>query len=670
MHNFLIDFSKNILSLHRYSKRVIAIITDVFLCVLCTWFAFILRLDQIILLRDLNVFVSLLSAILAIPIFWLFGLYRTIFRYNSISIILTTLFSCLVYGLIFFLVVGIYGIKGIPKYIGEDVPRSIGVIQPMILFFFVIFSRLLVKFLFIDLLTNKKKVEKKNVVIYGAGNAGRQLENSLENNLDYRVVGFIDDKIQLQKQSIQGKLIYAPSDLEKLIINKNVNLVFLALPSISRKKRNSIIDKLNQYKVVVKTLPSVSQIVDGRVTVSDIKDLNIEDLLNRDEIKPDIELLSKNIYSKIVLVTGAGGSIGSELCRQIIKLKPRMLLILELNEFALFKIHDELIQKNKNLKIIPLLANVQDQVKLELILDIFKVNTVYHTAAYKHVPIVEENICEGIKNNVFGTLAIAKASLNKKVSNFVLISTDKAVRPTNVMGASKRLAEICVDAICNSGSNIIDTSFSIVRFGNVLESSGSVIPKFKKQIIAGGPVTLTHHNVTRYFMTVTEAAQLVIQAGSLGKKAEIFLLDMGKSVKIKDLILRMIRLSGYTVKDEKNKNGEIEIKIIGLRPGEKLYEELLIGKSPTDTIHPKIKKTLDASIPFKKLEIHLNIIKTLIENHKSLEAKKCVEKIIRLYQSNSEIVDHIYLEQLSSKINEKNLSFSKIDEKNIIKFKN
>ena len=342
------------------------------------------------------------------------------------------------------------------------------------------------------------------------------------------------------------------------------------MPSISRNKKSKIIKKLNKYKLIVKTLPSISQIIDGRVTVSDIKDFNTEDLLNRDQVKPDMKLLNKNINKKIVLVTGAGGSIGSEMCRQIIKLNPKKLLLLELNEYALYKIYEELISYNKKQKIIPLLADAQDQAKLEKIFETFKVDTVYHTAAYKHVPLVEENICSGVKNNVFSTLAVAQAVISKKVSNLVLVSSDKAVRPTNIMGASKRLAELCMQGVYNN-TNYSKTNFSIVRFGNVLESSGSVIPKFKKQIKEGGPVTLTHKNVTRYFMTITESlsAQLVIQAGAMGKRSEVFVLNMGESIKIFDLITKMVNLSGLSIKDKQNSIGDIEIKIIGLRPGEK-----------------------------------------------------------------------------------------------------
>ena len=424
-------------------------------------------------------------------------------------------------------------------------------------------------------------------------------------------------------------------------------MVFLALPAISRTKRNKIIEELNKFSLIVKTLPSISEIVDGKITLSDIKDLNIEDLLNREQVKPDYKLLNKNINSKTVLVTGAGGSIGSELCRQIIKLKPNKLILLELNEYSLYKIYEELVTFSKNSQIVSLLANAQDQSKLEIIFDTFGVDTVYHAAAYKHVPLVEENICEGVKNNVFSALAVAKAAVEKKVSNFVLISSDKAVRPTNVMGASKRLSELCVQSIYEYSKNT-EINFSIVRFGNVLESSGSVIPKFKKQIKEGGPVTLTHNDVTRYFMTVTEAAQLVIQAGAMGKHAEVFVLDMGESVRIKDLIYKMINLSGFTIKDNKNPEGDIEIKIVGLRPGEKLYEELLIGDNPQKTNHVKIMKTSDPLVQFDKLEKELNILRILLGNNKAIEVKGLLDKVVKLYKSNTEIVDSIHIAQLST----------------------
>ena len=639
MKNYIKQLSEAILSLPRYSKRIIAMFSDLALCILCTWLAFFLRLDVLILFKDFNFFPAIISVVIAIPIFWLFGLYRTIFRYTSLSIIFTISASIFIYGLLYFLVISVYGIEG--------VPRSIGILQPMLLLFAIICLRLVVKYLLLSSYSSKEKTSnKKNVLIYGAGDAGRQLVIALENNIEFKIVGFLDDNSELHRQVLLGQKIYSPLNLEKLIRTKDVSLIFLALPSIGRNKRNQIIEKLNQFKLTVKTLPSVSEIVSGKITISDIKDLNIDDLLNREQVEPDIELLKKNIYSKTVLVTGAGGSIGSELSRQIIKLKAKKLLLLELNEFALYNICEELKSYDKDLKIIPLLINAQNQKILETIFETFGVDTVYHAAAYKHVPLVEENICEGVRNNVFSTLAVAQASVIKKVSNLVLISSDKAVRPTNIMGASKRLSEICMKGIYENTKNI-NTRFSMVRFGNVLESSGSVIPKFKKQIKEGGPVTLTHKDVTRYFMTVTEAAQLVIQAGAMGNCSEVFVLDMGESVKIKDLIYKMINLYGFKVKDRKNPDGDIEVKILGLRPGEKLFEELLIGDNPQKTNHPKILKADNPFIPYNQLELDLKNLRDLLDKNKVREVKSLLEKLLKLYKSNSEIVDHIYVEQIS-----------------------
>ncbi len=634
------EFAKILLYLPRSSRRNIAIITDICLCLICTWIAFIIRLEELILLKDFNILSALISVIVAIPLFWLFGLYRTIIRFAGLSIIYTVLMSILLYGLIYFLVIGVYGIEG--------VPRMIGIIQPMILFFAISSSRLLIRYSLISNLNINKTINKKNVLIYGAGEAGRQLVTSLEGSPEFQVIGFLDDNSQLHKQVVSGYTVFSQFHLEKLIQTKNIVLIFMAMPAIGRSKRNQIIESLNKYKLIVKTLPSISEIVDGRITISDIRDLNVEDLLNRDEVKPSTTLLNKNINLKTILVTGAGGSIGSELCRQIIRLKPKKLVLVEINEFALYKIYEELSSISKKIKIIPLLTNVQDQKKIEKILEIFKVETVYHAAAYKHVPLVEENICEGVKNNIFSTLAITKASVSKNVSNLVLISSDKAVRPTNVMGASKRISELCLQSIYNNTKNI-STNFSIVRFGNVLESSGSVIPKFKKQIREGGPVTLTHPDVTRYFMTVGEAAQLVIQAGAMGKKSEVFVLDMGENIKIKDLIHKMIRLSGFTVKDSKYPSGDIEIKITGLRPGEKLFEELLIGKNPKKTRHEKIYKAQDPFIPYEQLIINLDKLYFLLENNKVLEVINLISNLVPSYQSNSEIVDHIYKEKLYHK---------------------
>ena len=660
MRNYIKEVSISIISLNRYSKRAIAMVTDLTLCIFCTWLAFFIRLEELILFKDFNFYPAVISIIIAIPIFWLFGIYRTFFRYTSLSIIFTITSSAFVYGILYFLVIGVYGIQG--------VPRSIGALQPILLLFAIISSRLLIKYVLTYIYSFRdKSFNKKNVLIYGAGEAGRQLVVALENSPEFKVVGFLDDNSELYRQVLLGKKIYSLDNLEKLVKTRDINLVFLALPSISRIKRNQIIDDLNKYKIIVKTLPSIQDIIEGKISVSDIKDLTVEDLLSREQIQPNLELLSKNINLKTVLVTGAGGSIGSEISRQIIRLKPKKLLLLEFNEFALYKIHEELNNITKNLKIVPLLINVQNSSRVEEVFKTFKVDTVYHAAAYKHVPLVEENICESVKNNIYGTFLLAQIALKYKVSNFVLISSDKAVRATNIMGASKRLAEICIQALYNNQDN--HTKFAVVRFGNVLQSSGSVIPKFKKQIKEGGPVTLTHSEVTRYFMTITEASQLVIQAGAMSEGCEVFVLDMGESIKIKDLIYKMIKLSGLTIKDTKNLDGDIEIKITGLRPGEKLYEELLIGDNPQKTYHDKIQKAQDPFIPYDQLKIDLDNLHVLLENNRVADVKDILNKLLPSYQSNSKIVDHIYVEQLNLKNDLKSQSIVNNQENKVIRIK-
>ena len=657
--SIITEASQNMIYLPRYAKRILAIIVDVCLCILCTWIAFYLRLEQFIKINDISILAVLISIFLAIPIFWLAGLYKTMFRFAGLSIIFTVAVATFAYSLLYFSVIGIYGISGIP--------RSIGIIQPVLLFLGILSSRIIIKYLFVVNYNFRKLKNKKNILIYGAGNSGRQLLTNLENNFEMRVVGFLDDNKQFHNQTLLGQTVHDPSEVNKIIRKKNVNLVLLALPSINRKKRNKIIEDLNKTQVIVKTLPSIQDIVDGKISVSDIKDLTIEDLLGREEIHSNLELSSKNISSKVVLVSGAGGSIGSEISRQIIKLNPKKLLLLEFNEFALYKINDELKNISHGLKIIPLLINVQNESRLDEIFKIFKVDTVYHAAAYKHVSLVEENICESIKNNVFGTYIITKIALKNNVTNFVLISSDKAVRPTNIMGASKRLSEICVQALYHHEHK--QTKFAIVRFGNVLESSGSVIPKIKRQIKEGGPVTLTHPDVTRYFMTIPEAAQLVIQAGAMSEGCEVFILDMDQSIKIKDLIHKMIKLSGLTIKNDENLDGDIEVKIIGLRPGEKLYEELLIGDNPQKTYHKKIQKAQDPFIPFKQLVIDLDNLSSILEANKTYEAKSMLIKLVPSYQSNTKIIDHIYEGQLNFSNNLKSSSIVNDSEDKVIRIK-
>ena len=632
-------FLKNFLNINRNYKKVILVTLDLISCIFATWVALSIRSDKFVLISNEILIACLISFMLALPIFWFFGLYKILVRYFNSSTISIILPSLLLYSLIYFLIFSIFGIV--------NIPRSIGILQPILLFLLIISSRLLLKYLLEGSYLIKDKTHLKKTLVYGAGDAGRQLVAALGNSKYLKVVGFLDDDDRLHGQTLQGKIIYSPLNLDDLVNYQNVKTILLAIPSISRAKRIRILKALNNKTIEVKTLPSFSDIAQGKVSLSDIKELDIDDIIARDQVIPNPELLTKNITSKVVLVTGAGGSIGSELACQIAKLNPQKLLLLELNEFSLFKIYEELKYQNKNFNIIPLLVNVQDEIKVNEILKTFKVDTVYHAAAYKHVPLVEENICESIKNNVFATLTIVKAVLSQSVENFVFISSDKAVRPTNIMGASKRLAELCVQGLFQNVKNN-NTKMSIVRFGNVLESSGSVIPKFKKQIKDGGPVTLTHPDVTRYFMTIAEASQLVIQSGAMSENCSVFVLDMGESIKIKDLIYRIVNLSGLVVKDENNKDGDIEIKIIGLRPGEKLYEELLLGDNPQKTQHPKILKAQDPFIPFDQLEVDLNILKKLLEHNKALEVKELLAKIVKTFKSNSPIVDHTYLEQSKS----------------------
>ena len=631
--------SRSILELPRFAKKVVMMIFDVTMCIFAIWLAFYLRLDQFLSIGNINNLVIYFSVCTALPIFWLTGLYKTIFRYSDKSTIVPISIALLVYGLIYTSVFTIYTVSG--------VPRSIGILQPLILFFLVFGSRLFIRYLYKNLYENNNKITNLNrALVYGAGSAGRQLVSALDNSFEMSVIGFIDDNNFLHGQNIQGKKIYSSENIEFIIKTKEITHILFAIPSISRSKRMQILKKLNELKVIVRTLPSVNDLVAGKVSVSDIRELEIEDLLAREQVLPNEELLKKNIKSKIILVTGAGGSIGSELCKEIAKLKPLKLILVEISEYALYQVHQELLQLDKKFnlhlesKIIPLLASVQDKKKISEIISIFRPHTVYHAAAYKHVPLVEENICEGLRNNVYGTLFTAEASLDHDVENFVLISSDKAVRPTNIMGASKRLAELCLQAL-NLKHNNIKTKMCMVRFGNVLASSGSVIPKFKKQIKDGGPITLTHNDVTRYFMTLPEASQLVIQASAMSKGGDVFVLDMGNPIKIKDLIKRMVNLSGLSIKDEENVDGDIEIEITGLRHGEKLYEELLLGENPQQTEHPKIQRAQDAFIVWDKLNSDLENLSQLIEKGNVLEILNLLKKLIQGYVWNGKLVDQL-----------------------------
>ena len=642
------------IGLPRYAKRGLVMAVDVSLCVLTVWFAYYLRLGEWVSLAGhagwKPMWAAGLSIAVALPIFITQGFYRAIFRYSGWPALMTVAKSMLVYGMIYFATFTAISVPG--------VPRTIGIIQPMLLLITVGLSRAFARYWLGGAYRDRLALAAlPRVLVYGAGSAGRQLVTALANSHEMRMVGFLDDDDRLHGHILNGQPIYAPIDLPQLVETLQVTSVLMAMPSISRARRNEILANMRECYVAVRTLPSVTDLAQGKVSISDLRELDIDDLLGREPVTPNHILLAKNIVGKIVLVTGAGGSIGGELCRQILLVNPAKLLLIEQSEFALYAIHQELEEKLAGLDgatppvLVPLLASVQDDDRMREIMSTWHPDTVYHAAAYKHVPLVEHNPAAGIKNNVLGTLGTAKAALEAGVSDFVLISTDKAVRPTNVMGASKRLAEMVLQALAATQVGAGGTGrakFSIVRFGNVLGSSGSVVPKFRQQIREGGPITLTHPEVTRYFMTIPEAAQLVIQAGAMAKGGEVFVLDMGQSVKIMDLARRMIELSGLTVKDIHHPDGDIEIEIIGLRPGEKLYEELLIGDNPQPTGHSAIMKASDEFMPWDELEGKLRALQAALNINDVAVIRLMMTELVEGYSPNEDIVDWVHLEEASN----------------------
>lgn len=661
MKNLLASFISPVLTLPRLAKVSLVIAVDISLCVLSTWLAFYLRLGEFVSLVGEPMWAVFASIFLAIPIFLAAGLYRAIFRYSGLPAITSLSRAIAIYGLLFAAFFTAIGVSG--------VPRTVGIIQPLLLLFFVGASRMMARIWLGGIESrDAPQLIRHHVLIYGAGDAGRQLSAALDNSNEMRVVGFLDDNRRLQRQVLNGLPIFSPDSLEKVISKKRVTDVLLALPSVSRQRRNEILKSLVSHKLSVRTLPGLSDLAAGRVSLSDLRDLDIDDLLGREAVKPDGGLLNHNTHRMTVLVTGAGGSIGSELCRQILKTQPRKLLLLEMSEFALYRIHQELQASlvnleldNDSIEIVPLLASVCDDVRIQQIMNTWCPETVYHAAAYKHVPLVEHNPAEGVRNNVWGTKVCAHAAILSGVKNFVLISTDKAVRPTNIMGATKRLAEMVLQAL--SARNQKDrlnadrfsqgeTIFSMVRFGNVLGSSGSVVPLFREQIKNGGPITLTHRDITRYFMTIPEAAQLVIQAGSMGVGGDVFVLDMGQPVRIYDLACRMIELSGLTVRDEANPDGDIGISVTGLRPGEKLYEELLIGENPQCTSHPLIMKAHEEFLGWDQLEEKLRLLGYAMGINDVLTIRTILQELVQGYQPSGEVVDWVHLALERDSLNE------------------
>ena len=631
------SFVLPLLALPRLAKNSIVVSVDASLCVLTVWFAFYLRLGEFIALSDDALAPAMVSILIALPIFVANGLYRAIFRYSGWPALLAVARAVAIYGVLYASIFTAIGI--------QDVPRTLGIIQPILLLLFIGASRAIARLWLGDQYhTVLKQANRAKVMIYGAGTAGCQLLEAIANSPQMKVVGFIDDDARLVGHILNGQPIYSPNDLNNLISTLHVSVVLLAMTTLDRKQRNHILDKLRSKHVEVRTLPSMADLVHGKVAFSDVRELDVDDLLGRDPVTPNHILLTKCTRGKVVLVTGAGGSIGGEICRQVLAQGPSKLLMVDQSEFALYAIHQELLEKFpiREVVLIPLLGSVKDYERMSEVMSTWHPDTVYHAAAYKHVPMVEYNMTEGLKNNVFGTLCTARAAAQHGVSDFVLISTDKAVRPTNVMGASKRLSEMVLQALSVTEGN---TKFSMVRFGNVLGSSGSVVPKFRKQICSGGPISLTHRDMTRYFMTIPEASQLVIQAGAMAKGGDVFVLDMGRPVKIYDLAQRMIDLSGLTLRDERNPDGDIEIEVIGLRPGEKLYEELLIGGDPQQTPHPRVMRAQESFLPWRQLEGDLRTLEMILNVNDISAIRRMMETLVSGYTPDTGIVDWIYTEE-------------------------
>jgi len=619
----------------RLAKRLLALLVDAMLCVLCVWLAFSFRYEQWVSLRGVQWLAVGVAIMGALPLFIFSGLYRAIFRYAGPAALMAVVRACALFGAGYALLFSVVGVAGIP--------RTVGLLAPLLMFLAISSSRMLARYwlggMYMSTLDRKALPQ---VVIYGAGGAGLQLAAALAQSREMVVRAFVDDARHLQGNTLHGLRIESLDWLKRNAERLGITDVLLAMPSISRGRRAEVLNRLLPLYLHVRTLPAFADLANGKVQVHDLHEVDIEDLLGRDPVSPVADLLHKNIRGQVVLVTGAGGSIGSELCRQIVQLSPKTLLLIDLSEYALYGIHQELEALALDIRVIPLLASVCDAARLREVMRTWHPDIVYHAAAYKHVPLVEHNPSEGVRNNAMGTLTTARVAMECKVRRFVLVSTDKAVRPTNIMGASKRLAEMALQGLSQQCS---DTCFSMVRFGNVLGSSGSVVPLFRRQIEAGGPITLTHADITRYFMTIPEAAQLVIQAGAMAQGGDVFVLDMGEPVRIIDLARRLVELSGRTVRDEQSPDGDIELQVTGLRPGEKLYEELLIGDSAMPTAHPRVMKAHDPCLSWNELWHQFETLNAALESSDVPMLKRTLTQVLPGYRPHAEVVDWVHMER-------------------------
>jgi len=692
---------KYILLIPRPAKRSIIIAADSVLLIGALWLSFSLRLDSLYWPRGgVNnpiVLLVLIAPVMAVPVFAHFGLYRAIIRYLGMRAVWSIVKAVMVYASLWGLVAFLSGVQG--------VPRSVVPINAMVAILVIGGSRMLARW-FLRKIEDTVRIRntrggadgkavvshQTRVVIFGAGAAGRQLAVGLGQSRECILLAFVDDGIELHGRDLMGVPILSQEQLQAFVVSHQVDDILLAMPSITRKQRSVIIEHLRPLNVRIRTLPGLIAMAQGKADYADLHDLDINDLLAREPAEPDEAMLQEQVTDKIVMVTGAGGSIGSELCRQILQRKPKVLILFELSEFSLYTLHNELLDTLHYLTkeqgntgavglvptIIPLLGSVADENRVSDVILTWKPSIIYHAAAIKHVPIVEHNIAECVKHNVLGTLVMAKAAIERQVERFILVSTDKAVNPTNAMGASKRCCELILQALAAeqnpsfkpmqdgkpSAQVARTTQLAMVRFGNVLGSSGSVVPYFRRQIAQGGPITLTHQDIIRYFMTIPEAAQLVMQtcamAGGPSKgieadisdfrvcnEAEVYVLDMGEPVKIIDLARRMVDLSGFRVKDENSPEGDIAIEIVGLRPGEKLYEELLIGNNPQATQHPRIMKANEKFLPWDELQSMITTLRIAAVNGDVMMIRSMLQLLVPEYQPDEQVVDWVYREQIA-----------------------
>lgn len=641
---------KTLFGLTRRRKQFIQLLVDTFLIIASFLLAMLLRLDSLEFLANGSVWLALPVMIpVSLFIFIRLGFYRSIVRFMGMKALQALSAGVIGSALTLYIV---------SMTLNLPVPRSVPFIYTMLAFITIGGIRLALRLMY----QRGQQLQKTRVLIYGAGAAGRQLVVSLRHGRDYEPVGFVDYAPLLQGTHIQGLRVYKPESTPKLIENFGVEKFLLAIPEATRARRQEIIESIEPLSIPVQTIPDMADIVSGKAKFNELRDVRVEDLLGRDPVPPDPKLMGTNITHKSVMVTGAGGSIGSELCRQIVQLHPKRLIIVDSSEYSLYKIDQDLAQLidkgDLNVDVKPALVSVRNGDVIARLMRTFEINTIYHAAAYKHVPLVEFNPAEGVLNNVFGTLEVAKAAIKEGVESFVLVSTDKAVRPTNVMGASKRMAELVCQACADEQTG---TRFSMVRFGNVLGSSGSVVPLFRRQIEKGGPITVTHPDITRYFMTIPEAAQLVIQASGMATGGDVFVLDMGKPVKIVELATRMVKLSGLNYRfisvpdDAKNtkaaqentisvdKKGEITIRFTGLRPGEKLYEELLATESANKTRHPRIMTASEDFLLWSSLEPVLSQLEEACKQQDAAKIRDLLMAAPTAYQPQSDIVDHFWL---------------------------